>query len=133
MFEGTIRTLDASDRELAERRFREIVQGTAAACGVTAEIDWTHGSPAVVNDAALCRRGRIVAERVGLMPCIQENTLGAEDFSLYGQGRPALFVRVGTGGGHPAHHPKFTVDPQALYPAARFFTELALDCLRGEE
>lgn len=131
--EGTVRTLDASDRELAARRFREIVQGTAAAFGVTAEISWTAGSPAVVNDAALCRRGREVAGRVGLTPCIQENTLGAEDFSLYGQGRPALFVRVGTGGGHPAHHPGFTVDQKALYPAACFFAELALDCLRGEE
>ena len=59
--------------------------------------------------------------------------MGAEDFSRYGQGRPALFVRVGTGGEYPAHHPKFTVDPQALYPAARFFAELALACLREEE
>lgn len=132
-FEGTIRTLDASDRELAERRFREIVEGTAAAYGVSAEIGWTHGSPAVVNDAGLCAMGRAAAARVGLTACIQENTLGAEDFSRYGQGRPALFVRIGTGGSYPAHHPKFTVDPQALWPAACFFTELALDCLRGEE
>ena len=107
--------------------------GTAAAFGVTAEIAWTHGSPAVVNDAALCALARKVAAKCGLQTVHQENTLGAEDFSLYGQGRPALFVRVGTGGEYPAHHPKFTVDPQALYPAAGFFAELALACLRGEE
>lgn len=132
-FEGTIRTLDADDRALAEKRFREIVAGTAAAFGVTAEIAWTHGSPAVVNDAALCALARKVAAKCGLQTVHQENTLGAEDFSLYGQGRPALFVRVGTGGEYPAHHPKFTVDLQALYPAAGFFAELALACLRGEE
>lgn len=132
-FEGTVRTLDASDREKAERRFREIVAGTAAAYGVEAQIDWTHGSPAVVNDAALCTLARRVAEGCGLAVCRQENTMGAEDFSRYMQGRPGLFVRIGTGGTYPAHHPKFTVDPQALYPAAGFFVELALACLRDEE
>lgn len=132
-FEGTIRTLDAADRAMAEKRFREIVGGTAAAYGVTAEIAWTHGSPAVVNDGGLCGLARRIAAQCGLRAVHQENTMGAEDFSRYGQGRPALFVRVGTGGEYPAHHPKFTVDPQALYPAASFFAELALACLRGEE
>lgn len=132
-FEGTVRTLDAGDRALAEKRFREIVGGTAAAMGVTAQIDWTHGSPAVVNDAALCELARSVAARCGLSTCIQENTMGAEDFSRYMQGRPGLFVRIGTGGTYPAHHPRFTVDPQALYPAAGFFAELALACLQRED
>ena len=132
-FEGTIRTLDAADRTLAETRFRQIVAGTAAAYGVSADVAWTHGSPAVVNDERLCMLARQVAAQVGLTATLQENTLGAEDFSLYGQGRPALFVRVGTGGEYPAHHPRFTVDPQALYPAARFFAEMALACLREED
>ena len=130
--EGTVRTLDAQDRILAEKRFREIVDGVAAAYGVKAEIKWFAGSPAVMNDDRLCALARKVAVRCGLTPAIQENTLGAEDFARYGQGRPALFVRVGTGGSYPAHHPKFTVDPAALYPTSVFFTEMALSCLRGE-
>lgn len=129
MLEGTVRTLDADDRLLAERRFREIVLGTAAAYGVQAEIDWQSGSPAVINDASLCALAREIAPRCGLRPDRQENTLGAEDFSLYGQGRPALFVRIGTGGEFPAHHPGFTVDPVALMPAAAFFREMALALL----
>ena len=132
-FEGTVRTLDAADRAAAEQRFREIVGGTASAYGVQAEIDWTHGSPAVVNDGALCALARKTAQRCGLDVCCQENTMGAEDFSRYMQGRPGMFVRIGTGGTYPAHHPRFTVDPQALFPAADFFTELALACLRFEE
>lgn len=132
-FEGTIRTLEKEDRVLMQRRFHEIVDGTAAAYGVTAQIDWTSGSPAVVNYATLCGRAREIAARCGLKAVRQENTLGAEDFSLYGQGRPSLFVRIGTGGSCPAHHPGFTVDPQALYPAACFFAEMTLDCLRREE
>ena len=37
--------------------------------------------------------------------------------------------RIGTGGSRPAHHPGFTADPAALYPAAEFFTELAIQVL----
>lgn len=132
MLEGTVRTLHAEDRMLIERRFREIVGGTAAAYGLTAEIEWHSGSPAVVNDERLCMLARRIAAECGITPARQEDTLGAEDFSRYGQGRPALFVRVGTGGSYPAHHPKFTVDPAALMPTARFFAEMALACLRGE-
>lgn len=131
MLEGTIRTMDAADRTLMEAKLRQIVDGVAAAHGVEAQIDWLSGSPAVVNDAALCALARQTAARCGLTPAIQENTLGAEDFSRYGQGRPALFVRVGTGGAYPAHHPKFTVDEAALLPAANFFAALAMDCLKA--
>ena len=42
---------------------------------------------------------------------------------------PGIFIRVGTGGGYPGHHPKFTVDPAALEPAARYFAALAQACL----
>ena len=32
---------------------------------------------------------------------------------------------LGTGGGVPSHHPRFTVDPAALLPAAKYFAVLA--------
>ena len=51
--------------------------------------------------------------------------MGAEDFSEYLAIAPGAFIRVGTGGGVDAHHPGFTVDPKALYPAAKYFAALA--------
>lgn len=129
MMEGTVRTMEAADRQTVRRRFREIVEGTAAAFGVQAEIDWHEGAPAVQNDAALCELARRIAPQCGLTPDRQANTLGAEDFSRYGQGRPALLVRFGTGGEYPAHHPGFSVDEAALMPAAAFFREMALALL----
>ena len=131
MLEGTVRTLSEEDRQMVQRRFREITAGTAAAFGLEHEIRWQSGSPAVVNPAGMCRLAREIAPGCGLTPARQENTLGAEDFSLYLQGRPGIFVRVGTGGEYPAHHPRFTVDPAALWPAATFFKEMALACLAG--
>lgn len=132
LLEGTIRTLDPDDRIRVEKQFRQIVEGITAAYGATVDIDWTHGSPAVINDPALCDLARRVALKQGLTVREQEDTLGGEDFSEYLTGRPGIFVRIGTGGDYPAHHPAFTVDPAALYPAARFFADLASTCLAAE-
>ena len=127
--EGTVRTLNADQRALAEERFRSLVTGIAAAYGAEAEIRWTHGSGAVINDEKLCILARETAREMGLAVARQEDTMGGEDFSCYLEKRPGLFVRVGTGGSYPGHHPKFTVDPAALEPAARFFAMLAQRCL----
>ena len=131
-FEGTLRTLDEKQRALAEEEFRRIVQGVAASYGAEAEMEWIHGSPAVLNDEKLCIIGRETAAQCGLTVSRQEDTMGGEDFSCYLRGKPGLFVRIGTGGKYPGHHPKFTVDDRALYPAAAFFARLAEHCLRAE-
>ena len=127
--EGTVRTLDEAQRRVAENRFRDFVTGIAIASGAQAEINWYRGSGVVLNDEKLCILAREVARGMGLTAARQENTMGGEDFANYLEGRPGLFVRVGTGGGYPGHHPKFTVDPAALEPAAQFFATLARKCL----
>lgn len=124
--EGTVRTLNPSDRALAEKRFRGLVTGIAASFGAQADIVWTAGSPAVINDAGLCALARRVAQERGFRVGLQEDTLGGEDFSCYLRDKPGIFIRVGTGGAYPAHHPRFTVDPSALEGAADYFTALAL-------
>lgn len=132
LLEGTVRTLDPEDRRRVEEQFRQIVSGIAAAYGATIDVEWTHGSPAVVNDPKLCALARTVAEKRGLIVQEQEDTLGGEDFSQYLLDKPGVFIRIGTGGTHPAHHPAFTVDPAALYPAACYFADLASACLVSE-
>ena len=129
LIEGTVRTLDPEDRLRVEKQFRQIVQGVCEAYGASAEIDWQPGSPAVINDSRLCALARRVALADGLKVDRQEDTLGGEDFSVYLQDKPGVFVRIGTGGDYPAHHPRFTVDPAALYPAACYLADLAQACL----
>ena len=129
LLEGTVRTVDPEDRARVEQQFRRIVQGVCDSWGATAEIDWRPGSPAVLNDSRLCDLARRVALMDGLKVDRQEDSLGGEDFSEYLQGKPGVFVRIGTGGEYPAHHPRFTVDPAALVPAARYLADLAQACL----
>lgn len=129
VLEGTVRTLDAAQRAVAEERFRALVEGVAAAYGAEADIRWVHGSGAVINDEKLCMLATGVARELGLDVRRQEDTMGGEDFACYLENRPGLFVRVGTGGAFPGHHPGFTVDPAALPSAAAFFAHLARKCL----
>ena len=84
--------------------------------------------PAVVNDASLCCLARKVADRCGFRVGLQGDALGGEDFSLYLDKAPGIFIRVGTGGGYPGHHPKFSVHPAAIDPSADSFAQLAIAC-----
>lgn len=126
LLEGTLRTLDEELRRRLLRRLPEMAEHIAAAHGCTAETEWMIGPPPVVNDERLCGVVREIALRMGFAVEKQDNTMGGEDFSEYLQKAPGVFIRVGTGGGYTNHHPRFTADPAALYPAARFFAELAL-------
>lgn len=123
--EGTVRTLDAAARATVRARLDALVQQTALAYGAEAELAWHPGPPAIVNDPRLCGEARTLARELGFRVDRQEDTLGGEDFSYFLQDRPGIFIRVGSGGDYPSHHPKFTVDPAAIYPAAEYFAQLA--------
>ena len=123
--EGTLRTLDEELRQTLRRRLGEMADLTARAHGCTASIRWDIGPGPVMNDPALCGYAEALAREMGFTVAPQANTMGGEDFSEYLRDIPGLFVRVGTGGGYTNHHPKFAVDEKALWPAARFFAELA--------
>ncbi|MEO0511427.1 MAG: amidohydrolase [Planctomycetota bacterium] len=132
--EGTIRTLRAETRRLAEARFREIVSATAAAHGVTAEIDFQPGYPVTRNDDALAaevlgvHRGVFGAERVIELP---EPFLGGEDFSYYGERVPACFCLIGLlpegRASYPGlHHPTFDFNDDAIAVGVEALVSLAL-------
>lgn len=53
VLDGALRFTLGAERQLIERRFREIVEGCAKMNGCTAEIQWTW-YPALVNDPKLC-------------------------------------------------------------------------------
>ncbi len=133
VMEGTVRSFDENVRNSVIDRFNQICRGICAAHGCKCEIQWFEGPPPVVNDAGLCQVARDVATRLGFRVEKQENTMGGEDFAEFlhiPRQRPGLFVRVGTGGEYANHHPKFTVDPEALYPASVFLREMALELMR---
>ena len=134
--EGTLRTFEERWRNEARQRIREIAAGTAAACGVKADVDISEGYPCVVNDAALVAIGRDVCTellgkdavvKLGLRPT-------AEDFGYYTQRYPSLFFRLGVGysDGHSAgrlHTSAFNPDEKALCYGMAVLSAMALKIL----
>ena len=126
MLEGTLRTLNQDLRRDMTARLSAMTAAIAQAYGCTADIQWMTGPDPVINDKDLCEEAARVALEMGFTVKQQDNTMGGEDFSEYLKICPGVFIRAGTGGGYTNHHPKFTADERALWPAALFFAELAL-------
>ena len=127
VMEGTVRTMEREDRVLYEKRLREIAEKTAQAYGAEAKVEWIAGPPATFNDkemADFCARR---AEAMGLPVAMEESSLGGDDFAFYEEKIPGCYVKIGTGVGHPIHHPAFKVEPEMLLPAAEFLSGLILE------
>ena len=127
--EGTVRTLDAADRKQIQARLSDLVSGIARSYGAEAEFTWFAGPPAVYNEASLCEFAREIATKVGGTVSEVEKSLGGEDFSLYQEKIPGAYLKIGTGGVHPIHHPAFIADPEALVPTVKYIVELAKESL----
>lgn len=125
---GTIRTLRNETREYAEKRMRSIVEGVATALGATVDIRVNKGYPVTVNDADAAEIFRSTVD--GLTPDV-EPTMGAEDFSYYGQTTPACFFWLGLvpegQTGYPnLHAPEFDFNDDAIPVGVRAMCKLAM-------
>jgi amidohydrolase len=118
---GTIRTYDPATRETVLCRVRQVIEGVAAACGATAELEIIPLTPAVVNDAEVTEVVRAAAEAVvGPENVLSgERTMGSEDASLFMQDIPGCYFFVGSANAErgldaPHHNPHFDFDEDAL-------------------
>lgn len=127
--EGTVRTLSKDDRALYEKRLREIAQFTAKAYGVTADVQWHAGPPAMDNDPVWTDFTIEAAKQSGLDVQICGSSMLGEDFAFYEETIKGAFAWVGTGLSYPNHHPKFQVDPAALSGTAAFLSRLGESAL----
>jgi hippurate hydrolase len=97
---GTVRTLRNVERDLAERRIREIATGIAAAHGATVEIDYDRNYPVTRNHKAQTAFAASVARDVAGDPRVDAEAppvLGGEDFSYMLEARPGAFIFIGNG------------------------------------
>ncbi len=115
---GTVRTLTPGLRDLAESRFRAIVDGVMRTFGASATIDYERGYPVTRNHADQTVFASSIAAKVaGDAAKVDTNvapTMGGEDFSYMLEARPGAFIFVGNGDTAGLHHPAYDFNDEAI-------------------
>lgn len=134
---GTIRSLAPSGLGFLKRRITEIADLVARANGCEAAVTFPFtDTPPTVNDGGCWRLAAAVGAELLGSDRVQEVApiLGGEDFAYYTERKPGCFVFVGVrneekGAVHGVHHPKFTVDEDALPIGAALHAAFAVRAL----
>lgn len=139
ILQGTIRTFDEEMRSDIKERIRRTVESISASAGGSGTVDFgTGSSPVTVNDPALTAKMLPTLERVAGKSNVSVGELStpAEDFALYQQRIPGLFIFLGiVPKGQDKtkaprnHSPNFFVDEAVLPLGVRTLASLALDWL----
>ncbi len=103
--QGIIRTMHESDRHLLHTEVRRFAEHTAAARGARAEVSLLRGDPVLSNAHDLVVSLDPLLRAAGL-PVAEEpfRSLGADDFSHFGQRVPIVMMFVGTGAEADTRH-----------------------------
>ena len=95
---GTVRTLHAPARDIAEAAIRRLCAGLEAGMRVRCDVSYVRGVPALVNeDGMVDRTIASVAAQLGDVVDEGEPSLGGEDFSFMAELAPAFQLRIGSG------------------------------------
>lgn len=118
---GSVRSFNPELREKVPTFIERIVKGIAEAHGATYKFNYQFGYAPTINDEEVTRlMDETVCEifsednREILKPI-----MGSEDFSAYQHMTPSSYIFIGArneekGITYPHHHPRFTIDEQAL-------------------
>ena len=131
---GTIRTVSIEQHDLIQGRIRELVHGIAGTLGLTAEVSFTFGVGATINDPAMTAIVRkAAAEVVGPENSVEgEIKVVSEDMSEFLNLAPGCYYFVGSRNperglvwGH--HHARFDIDEAAMAIGVETMTRTVLD------
>ncbi len=131
---GTLRTHCERTRNRVIKFIRDIVNGIEIACGVTIDLQFSHGYGTVVNDAAVAADLQATAEQLfgpGRLTPV-EKKFGGEDFCYVLQRVPGAMIFLGVGnpakGITAAHHnPHFRIDEDVLWQGTAMYAQAALN------
>jgi amidohydrolase len=135
---GTVRSYNPELRDKVVQRIEQILKGVTEAHGASYEFSYTKGYLPVINDDTVTNLVRETLTDVfgaDALPTTRPQ-MGGEDFSAYQQEAPGTFFEVGAGNVekgiiYPHHHPRFTVDEDALPIGVEAFLNLTFKLLEA--
>lgn len=133
---GSVRSFNPELQEEIPNLIERIVKGITEAHGATYEFEYRFGYASTINDEEVTRlMDETVCEVFGEGSReILKPIMGSEDFSAYQKVVPGSYIGIGAGNKEkgiifPHHHPKFTVDEQALQNGVKLFVHGTLKML----
>ncbi|MFG6568802.1 M20 aminoacylase family protein [Sulfitobacter sp. 1A13679] len=111
---GTVRTMSAEMRQLAEKRINEICSGIAGTFGGTADVTYHRGYPVMVNHEEQTEFAADVARSISGQCEEAPLVMGGEDFAFMLEERPGAYILVGNGDTAAVHHPEYNFNDEAI-------------------
>ncbi len=121
---GTVRTLDPTVQDMAEKRLVEIAGKTAESFGAAARVNYERAYPVMVNSAEQTEFAAEVATRVAGACHPAPLIMGGEDFAFMLNARPGAYILVGNGDTAMVHHPEYNFDDGAIPAGCSWFAEV---------
>ena len=121
---GTVRTMSAEMRDLAEKRIGEICAGIAATFGGTAEVRYQRNYPVMVNHEEQTEFAAEVARSVSGGCEEAPLVMGGEDFAFMLEERPGAYILVGNGDTAMVHHPMYNFNDDAIPAGCSWWAEI---------
>ena len=124
---GTVRTFDTAVQAMVMARMPQIVAGQAASFGVAAELIYTQGYPATVNDFEKTNFAAAVAREVvgdDNVDASASREMGAEDFSYMLEKRPGCYLFLTQGASAGLHHSAYDFNDDVAPIGASFFARI---------
>lgn len=130
---GTVRTLHAQARDIAEAAIKRLAVGTEAGMRVACVVDYQRGVPSLLNDDTVLEP-TVAAVRKQFGDVAEEGqpSLGAEDFALLSELVPSFQLRIGSGAPGRAdklHNSNYQPDERCIGLGVQALSRAALEIL----
>ncbi len=122
---GTVRTMDAEMRDLAEARMNEVCDGLGAALGLSIKLDYRRMYPVMANHEVETGHAIEAAKRVSGDCADAPLVMGGEDFAYMLEERPGAYILVGNGDTASVHHPKYDFTDEIIPTGCSWWAEIA--------
>jgi amidohydrolase len=137
ILKGTARTLNKEVAKKIPGFLKEIISGITKSAGASFELNYYGGYPILINHPKATNLARgTIAKLFGKEAIfeLRRPMMGGEDFAYYLQKIPGSFLRLGIRNPkkdaiYPWHHPKFTVDEDAIKIGSAVLAGVAFDFL----
>ncbi|WP_299687273.1 M20 aminoacylase family protein [uncultured Tateyamaria sp.] len=121
---GTVRTMSAEMRDLAETRVNEVCNGIAATFGGVVRVDYQRNYPVMVNHDDQTAFAADVARTVSGQCEEAPLVMGGEDFAFMLEERPGAYILIGNGDTAMVHHPEYDFNDAAIPAGCSWWAEI---------